>query len=57
MGNWNLSIEGIGAHHNGIHNDVDSLAKQFVKILLEKGHTVTKASFTYGGAENIKETD
>lgn len=53
MGNWNISIEGVGIHHNNNAGDVDKLAKEFVKNL-EKHQTVTKATITYGGAESLK---
>ena len=53
MGNWTLHIEGIGGHHNGIPSDADALAKEAVKLLTDGGQTVTTASMTYGGSEDL----
>jgi len=55
MGNWNISIEGIGIHHNKVEKDANEMARKFVKALKEAGHNVNKASFTYGGAEDLNE--
>lgn len=65
MGNWNISIEGLGSHHNGAdavvkelnEYDADKLAKKFVKELKHHGHIVDKASFTHGGAESLLPED
>lgn len=55
MGMWNISIEGVGAHHNKEYPlDADRMAQAFVKQLREAGHIVEKASFTYGGREVLK---
>lgn len=52
MGNWQISIEGTGAHHNHDYpSDANQLAKEFVEQLKAKGHTVERASFTYGGRD------
>lgn len=54
MGNWNISINGVGAHHNKkLAADANRLAAKFVADLKAAGHSVSHASFTYGGAENI----
>jgi hypothetical protein len=54
MGNWHLSIEGIGAHHNHDNpGDADRLAKIFVKVLTDAGQTINKATFTHGGSESL----
>lgn len=56
MGNWHISIEGQGAHHNPDYaNDANRLAAEFVAKLREAGHTVTRATFTHGGAEQLGE--
>jgi hypothetical protein len=58
MGNWHISIEGVGAHHNSDHfNDANRMSKRFVKQLQKAGHTVTRATFTHGGAENLGGTN
>lgn len=54
MGNWNITIEGVGAHHNKDYpKDANLMAAEFAKALRDAGHTVYHASFTHGGAENI----
>lgn len=51
MGNFNLSIRGIGHHHNtDLKTDVDRMARRFVRELEEAGHRVSGAELTYGGA-------
>jgi hypothetical protein len=54
MGNFHISVQGVGCHHNKIEKDADAMAKKFVKELLEAGHAVMTATITYGGAEDIK---
>jgi len=55
MGNWNISIEGIGAHHNKDNpQDANRMAQAFVGALKRAGHNVTKASFTYGAVEILR---
>lgn len=50
MGNWAITIQGTGAHHNGKGEiDADLMAEQFVKTLQAAGQTVEHASFTHGG--------
>lgn len=52
MGNWNISINGTGAHHNQDNpGDADKRFKEFVAKLKEDGHNVEHASFTHGGRE------
>lgn len=56
MGNWHISVEGIGCHHNKDYpKDSNKMAAEFVKALKAAGHTVVYSSFTYGGAERIDE--
>lgn len=61
MGNWNMTIVGLGAHHNDDHPvdevrqyDANYLFKRFLADLKEKGHKIDHASFTYGGSETYK---
>lgn len=49
MGNWNISIRGVGPHHNGIKDDVEQIASRFVAELRAAGHSVASASVTMGG--------
>jgi hypothetical protein len=52
MGNWNVSIEGVGIHHNGRTDDADAVFVEAVDKLKATGHSVTHASITYGGAND-----
>lgn len=49
MGNWNVSIRGVGCHHNGKPYDVEQIAKKVVDELKAAGHSVIAASVTTGG--------
>lgn len=52
MGNWNINVQGIGCHHNSkAPKDADVMAAEFVRQLLEAGHTVEHATFTSGSKE------
>jgi len=58
MGQFHISIEGMGIHHNKkTPNDANRLAKEFVDKLKAIGHTVTKASFTSGGSDDLLNVD
>lgn len=59
MGNWNITIRGVGFHHNGksIPEDANRLAAKFVRELKEAGHQIDEASFTCGSADDIKDPD
>ena len=54
MGNWNITIEGVGPHgnhltHDGAPFDAEAHAARAVRDLLESGHTVTHAMVHAGG--------
>ena len=52
MGNWVLTIEGTGCHHNGKPEiDADLLAPKLVEQLQAQGQTVEHATFTSGSRE------
>jgi hypothetical protein len=54
MGNWVLTIEGTGCHHNGKEDiDADLLAPKLVKQLQDQGQTIEHATFTSGGRTNV----
>lgn len=56
MGNWNITIQGAGAHHNhalAIDYDANKMAAEFVEKLRAAGHSVTSATFTHGGSDDI----
>lgn len=57
MGNWHISIEGVGQHHNSQDNerDAEKMSKHFVKRLKEAGHHISKATFTHGAKEELTE--
>jgi len=61
MGNFHISIEGVGAHHGGTNDDgtpkhpkdANVMAKQFADELKRAGHSVSKASITFGGKDDL----
>lgn len=58
MGNWNISIRGVGAHHNKKSaQDANRMAAEFVRALEDAGHSVIDASFTHGGADDLCDAD
>jgi hypothetical protein len=50
MGNWNITIQGVGAHGNGLAIDAEQLYKQFIDDVRKAGHTLVHSSITSGGA-------
>lgn len=58
MGNFNISIEGVGIHHNkNTPNDANRMAQKFVKELEAAGHTIQKATITHGGKDDLSTVD
>lgn len=55
MGNWHISIRGVGAHHNGKPYDAEAMAKIFAESLKAAGHNVLGAAFTYGAEQDLLE--
>ncbi|HEY8094606.1 MAG TPA: hypothetical protein VIE65_00735 [Methylobacter sp.] len=54
MGNWNITIRGVGVHHNKkLQKDANRMAAKFVHELREAGHHIVSASFTHGGEDDI----
>lgn len=54
MGNWNITIQGIGSHHNeNAPLDAQRMAARFVGQLKAAGHTIEHADFTSGGKEDL----
>ena len=54
MGNWHISIEGVGMHHNPDEpRDADKIARRFVAELENAGHSVSHATFTHGGSDSL----
>jgi hypothetical protein len=54
MGNNIISIHVTGCHHNGIPQDIDQMAFEFVKSLKSAGHTVTSAKIVSGGEYDLQ---
>jgi hypothetical protein len=50
MGNWHLSIEGTGVHHNKSPDDINVLLGEFLKLLVGK-QSVERVSLTYGARQ------
>jgi hypothetical protein len=54
MGQWNITIRGTGCHHNGSKTiDADLAAAEFVAKLKAMGATITSASITFGGDNDL----
>lgn len=53
MGDWNITIRGVGPHHNGSSDDADRLAAGLVATLKNAGHTVIEASITCGRRDEL----
>ena len=59
MGDWNITIQGRGVHHNysmDLPADADKMFLKFVDELKAIGHTIYNASFTYGGRQEADKT-
>ena len=59
MGNWHISIQGVGCHHNSVSSETDAnnMAKDFIKQLKTAGHKIQQATFTCGSAETLVPID
>ena len=54
MGNWNITVRGVGAHHNKKHEkDANRIAAKFVQELKDAGHTINSATITHGAEDDI----
>lgn len=54
MGNWNITVRGVGCHHNRkLASDANRMAAAFVQHLKDAGHTVVSATITYGGEDDV----
>lgn len=55
MGNWNLSIHGVGCHHNKkLATDANRMFAKFVQELKAAGHSISRATITYGGEDIVE---
>ena len=50
MGNWKITIDGHGIHHNKRPDDANVMTADFIAALRKAGHDVLKAEFTLTGA-------
>ena len=58
MGQWVIEIHGTGSHHNRDYpQDANRMAAGFVEQLGLAGHTVTRATITYGGEEDVTDAN
>lgn len=58
MGQWVIEIHGTGSHHNkGYDKDANKIAAKAVQQLKEAGHSITRATITFGGEEDITDAD
>lgn len=48
MGNWSLTIQGLGICHNGMDCDADAIGREVVKALRKCGQQNVKGYFCYG---------
>lgn len=56
MGNWNITVRGVGSHHNKKYpEDANRMAADFVAALKRAGHTVTSATITHGGEDDVSD--
>lgn len=56
MGNWNITVRGVGSHHNTANEkDADRMAAKFVQELKAAGHNVVAASITHGGESDLSD--
>lgn len=55
MGNYTITIRGVGPHHNGQHFDAEQVAAKAVDALKAAGHSIIGAEMTYGGVEVIED--
>lgn len=46
MGNWNITIQGVGPHGNGKAFDAEQFYRKFVEEMKTSGHTIVHSSIT-----------
>lgn len=58
MGQWNMTIRGMGAHHNKRYpQDANRMLAEFVQKLKKAGHNITAASITHGAEDDVTDAD
>lgn len=50
MGNWSITIQGVGPHGNGIEADAEQLYRKFVEELKAYGHNLEHSSIHMSSA-------
>lgn len=54
MGDWTITVQGTGCHHNGKREiDADLATADFVAELKKQGHTVHRADFVSGARVDL----
>jgi hypothetical protein len=54
LGNFHISIDGVGTHGQPLNQrDAANMARHFVQDLLNAGHSITQASVTHGGKDDV----
>lgn len=53
MGNFHLSIRGVGPHHNKQPYDANEQGRRFTLYMQAAGHAISGAEVTTGGADNV----
>jgi hypothetical protein len=54
MGYWNITVNGIGAHHNqDYEKDANKMFAKFIADMKAAGHQISVATFTYGSRDTI----
>lgn len=56
MGNCVVTVRVTGSHHNGVANDIDQLAAEFVDKLKVANNNVTAAQLFVGGDYDLLNT-
>lgn len=58
MGQWNITVRGLGIHHNKMDpHDANRMAAKFVQDLKDAGHQVASATITAGFEEDITDPE
>lgn len=57
MGTWVMTIEGHGAHDNGLDHDANERLKQFVDQMIADGHEILNATITVGAIRQVVPSD
>lgn len=56
MGNWNMTVRGVGCHHNREYpTDANRMFAAFVKSLKDAGHQIEAATITFGGQDDVSD--